>query len=146
MPQIDNWSIPPFQTGFGEPYTTQCWGPVSRPLYGCDERWQDGVMCWGTFESRDCNLVDKYPMVNPLSIMAPAIDAANASALDISPQTRAYALSNYALSRQPPVTTALLGLSNQCFNDPGLPAMCAAALGDGVVVGAGFSNCLNESV
>lgn len=146
MPQIDNWSIPPFQTGYGEEFTTQCWGPMSKPLYGCDERWQDGVMCWGTFESKYCNEVDRYPMVNPLSRLAPIIDVANAASLTVYPQTRGIALSQYALSRQPPVTTALLGLSSQCFGDPGMSPVCADSLGDGVVAGAQFKNCLNNSV
>jgi len=146
MPQIDNWSIPPYQTNLGQVYTTQCWGPTSKPLYGCDERWPDGVMCWGTFESKYCNEVDKIPMVNPLNPLSVPIDIINAAALDVYPQTRAVALANYALSRQPAVTTALIPIANQCYGDPGMPSMCAEALGDGVVVGAGYKNCLNQSV
>ena len=146
MPRIDNWSIPPFQTGLGEEYTTQCWGPVSKPVYGCDERWPDGVMCWGTFESKYCNEVDQIPIVNPLSPLAPRINRINAAALDGYPQSRAVAMRDYALSRQPPVTTALVPMANQCYGDPGVPSLCAEALGDGIVVGAGYKNCLNQSI
>jgi hypothetical protein len=103
-------------------------------------------MCWGTFESKYCNEVDKIPMVSPLNPMSLPIDMINAAALNVYPQTRAVAIANYALSRQPAVTTALIPIANQCYGDPGMPSMCAEALGDGVVVGAGYKNCLNQSV
>lgn len=145
MPQLDNWSIPPFETEPGKPWTTQCWGPVSKPLYGCDQRWPDGVMCWGTFDSKYCNEVDQVPMTNPLNPLAPLVDAVNARALGPH-HTRAVAMSQYALARQPPVTTAVRAVSSQCWGDPGMPSMCAYSLGDGVVAAAGYKNCLDQSV
>jgi hypothetical protein len=130
-----NWSIPAYQTDPGQVWTTECWGPVSKVVDQCDQRSKDNLQCWGTFETWRCNMVDpaqRPGVYNPNNLSGPAAGPAAGGAE--LPNYSRRGVSEYAVSLRRPL------LSNRCWKDS------FTSLGDGVVIGAGFSASPNSVV
>lgn len=131
-----NWSVPPFRTSPGEVWKTQCWGPVSK-TDSCDQRSQDDLMCWGTFVTKYCNMVDspRTQFYNPNNEAGPAATVVNFNPERLLPRslTDDPGISNFAKERAGLIT-------NECWKES------FDSLGDGVVIGAGFPACINNKL
>lgn len=134
-----NWSIPPFMTpdSTNLPFKTQCWGPSSKALDGCTERSMDGLQCWSTFISKECNEVDPPRVGDQNNLVGPAapLPRPHTQSVNPLPTGSLSAVSNMARHFRTPVDSTSL-----CFRNS------ATIFGDGVVTGAGFPACLNNSV
>jgi len=118
-----NWSVPPFRTDPGSVWKTQCWGPSSKTAH-CDQRSQDNLTCWGEFDTKYCNDIDRPGPRNPNNVSGPAAPPTYLS-LDKSPY-RNTAVSRFANLSRPGLQ------SDACWKD------VFTSIGDGVVAGAGF--------
>ena len=129
-----SWSIPPYQTPQGTLWETQCWGPPSQVLDSCNFATGDKSTCWGTFQSRFCNLVDPYPAKVPCTMreayqpgIATAMITPMSEALqEKSPAYSIEGVSEYARSLRAPL------MVNRCWQNK------LTSLGDGVLFGAQY--------